>query len=275
MPTRRKCPKNVLTAPSKKCSQKAFGKREGKKLGCGEQGCAYKMQDAVLKITKFNREITEDQWLNEACIGKELGENGIAPTIYKYFICQGSGYILMERLVDVKHAFPEIVKKQPNGNEVHSINLMPKEVQHGFINVLFGMLQNGYIHMDNHIGNLGFVDGNPIVFDFGFTVRRTFEFSDMNAALAFSIFQILEHCPPAQVLKTHLWKAANQLVTYKGGSSFEDMKTHALKNAYDVANIDIYVGCYCYLKLLRLSLSERYDSPLMDVIYRIRQSKSV
>ena len=89
----------------------------------------------------------------------------------------------------------------------------------------------------------------------------------------FSIFQMLEHCPPSELVKSKLWKAANKLISYKGANTLTVMEAQASKKAVDQENEDVFVGCYCYLSVLKLNLSKRYDSPLYAAIYKIRQGR--
>jgi hypothetical protein len=259
------------------CVLSEFSVMPGKKLGCGEQGCAYTINppghpNTVLKKTKFG-EVNETQWFNEACVGENLGHLGLAPRIYKYYKCRGHGYILMEMLTDVEHAFPGIT----SSGEDH-VGLMPADVQTGFIDVLRKMILHGYIHMDNHLGNLGLIAGKPVVFDFGFTLERWFTGRDAEAALAFSIFQMLEHTPTDELTQTVLWKVAKKLVAYNGNATVESMLRVAHKRADNHANVDVYVGCFCYLVVLQLPLrtkkgATRYQNAFYDLIYEIRKNK--
>ena len=266
------CTRKVVQARSENdCVFKSFRVPKGEKIACGEQGCAYKIQptehpNTVLKITKFKDSKSEQQWINESCVASKLGHAGIAPKIFDSFVCQNQGFILMEKLVDVEHALPGIKDR-----DVQHISLMPDNVQKSFVHRLLEMLSMGFIHMDNHIGNLGFVEGNPVLFDFGFTVERPTVRYDMNAALAFSIFQILEHCPYKEVVTTRFWRTALKLVSYKGAPTVEAVAQIARRNASNAENVDLYVGCYCYLSIFKKTLNQRYDSPLYDIIYDIRK----
>ena len=270
------CTRRSVQAPSDDaCVVEELSVSPGKKLGCGEQGCAYVINppghpNTVLKKTPFDK-VTEDQWFNEACVGAVLGRLGVAPRIYKHYKCRGQGYILMEMLTDVAHAFPGI----SSSGEEH-VGLMPIDIQQGFVDVLGKMIHHGYIHMDNHLGNLGLIQGKPIVFDFGFTLERQFTGRDAEAALAFSIFQMLEHTSTEELTKTLLWRVATKLIGYKGGADVSSMRRIARQRAENPAHVDIYVGCFCYLAVLKLALRKtkgRYSSPLYDLIYEIRKNK--
>lgn len=56
------------------CELTKLGRIHGTKLGAGEQGIAYEYDETkVVKVTKFNENMTEQMWTNEACIGLVLG----------------------------------------------------------------------------------------------------------------------------------------------------------------------------------------------------------
>ncbi len=82
------------------------------------------------------------------------------------------------------------------------LSAMSRAHQQAYVQALEAMIDRGYIHMDNHVGNLGTIAGRPVLFDFGFTQKRAG--MDRRWALCFSVFQILEHCPP-QILKGTLF----------------------------------------------------------------------
>ena len=124
----------------------------------------------VLKRVELNRtEAFYDKNLadfkREACIGKILGDLGIAPKIYSCWTCDSMiddkltkfGYYVMDRFDgDWKYNYGD--KK---GSAQHQLEL---------IRCLAIMVQNGYLHNDCHLGNIGFKDDNVILFDFGFTL---------------------------------------------------------------------------------------------------------
>ena len=216
------------------CLVAEAGIHHGAMLGCGEQGCAYStVEEAnkVVKITDFtstpkaNLPGKVSAWHTEACLGAHLGNLGIAPMIHRFFACEGRGYILMDRISDAKKIIvggrPVQIRTRPDGKgspPSDHLSLMPKEQQIGFMKQLAIMVENGYMHMDNHIENIGYkLDGTPILFDFGFTKERDFadKPTDKAWALAFSIFQILEHCELAEIEGTEFFRVASAIVAGK------------------------------------------------------------
>jgi tRNA A-37 threonylcarbamoyl transferase component Bud32 len=284
------------------CLMKAEKIHYGQELGCGEYGCAYAIMergDQVVKITTFAAGITEDKWYEEACLGSHLGLLGIGPNVYNFFVCNGTGFILMARLTDAtkfyinKKGGPTLVTIRDEGED--HISLMPVKMQIGFVQKLYDMIEAGFIHMDNHIGNIGFTGKEPILFDFGFTQERAWEDDDDKAqALAFSIFQILEHCPLDEVEDTTLFKIATSILngTYTWGDDFADLEGMNLeeleetypqgtklaqfkkKGASFGSNKDIYIGNMCYASIITMDREDRYDSPLYGAIYAIRRGEA-
>jgi tRNA A-37 threonylcarbamoyl transferase component Bud32 len=246
----------------------------GVKLGCGEQGCAFNYtKNKVVKTTPLTTEADAEKWLSEACIGNSMGGLGIGPQVFDYFICNNTGYIEMQPLKDAKSLPDGTVVRTKNGEVVDHVANMPTALQRKIVGLLEKMVDSGYIHMDNHIENMGFVKKRPVLFDFGFTQQRDFG-NDRDAAVAFSIFQILEHAPWAEIKDTFFWKTALELSPALP-SSMAAFKKAALEEAHDPKNIDVYVGCMCYLKLLQKPQLSRYSDKAMDVIYNIRQNKFV
>lgn len=304
-----------LTADIKQeCLMKAEKIHYGQELGCGEFGCAYAVMergDQVVKITTFNDVITEDKWYQEACLGSHLGSLNIGPTVHNFFVCNGTGFILMARITDAKKIYvnkkgkPTLVTireiqtlENSNGNPYRDatdhITRMPTSLQLGFATKLYEMIEAGFIHMDNHIENIGFSGKEPILFDFGFTQEREWEDTyDKEQALAFSIFQIIEHCPLDEVENTALFKIATSIIngTYTWGDNFEDVKGMTLADLQESyphtskvsqfkkkvekfgSNKDLYWGNMCYATVITMEKTDRYSSPLMTSIYNIRTNK--
>ena len=157
-----------------------------KELGHGDIGVAFEIKpgaqnrainDAidpngkyVLKRVELNR--TEAFYVKnladfkrEACIGKILGDLAIAPKIYSCWTCDSMvdgkltkyGYYVMDRFDgDWKYKY-----EYEKGSKKHQLEL---------ICCLAIMVQNGYLHNDCHLGNIGFKGDNVILFDFGFTL---------------------------------------------------------------------------------------------------------
>ena len=296
----------IRTAVSADIKQECLMKAEkihyGEKLGCGEYGCAYSVMergDQVVKITTLGAGVTEDKWYQEACLGAHLGSLGIGPVVHNFFVCNGSGFILMARLTDAtkfyvnKKGEPTLVTVRNKG--IDHISLMPVKMQLGFVQKLYDMIEAGFIHMDNHLGNIGFTGKDPILFDFGFTQERVWSSDvDKEWALAFSIFQILEHCPLEEVEDTALFKIVTSILNgvYTWGDDFTDLEGLTLEDVKDIyphetklaqikkkaspsdSNKDIYAGTMCYAAIITMDIEDRYESPLYSAIYAIRQGKA-
>lgn len=305
------------------CIRRALaGKRRGAKLGCGEQGCAYTLEGSashVIKVSKFANARAASMWQAEACLGKELGALGIAPRIHRMFQCRSHGYIVMDVLQDARRlqdkartVIRETVHEKGEARKVDHLSRMPAVTQEGFIDVLARMISAGYIHMDNHIENLGYIEGRPIAFDFGFTQRRTWGAGkrDRLFALAFSLFNMLEHCPLNEMHKTVIWRVASGILADPDAlawnvesllSSAKGMTPAALRAKFPLAemnmsakaevlaafklraarmaelpaNADVYVGSMCYAMVLQKDLPARYDvEPFYSTLYKIRQGKA-
>ena len=137
-----------------------------------------------------------------------------------------------------------------------------------FISILRNMITEGYIHMDNHLANIGFVASRPVLFDFDFSQERKFTKRDSDIALAFSIYQILEDTTYLLLRDIFFWKEACRLAT--GIHASPPISLTATRETHG-PNWDLYVGCAAYDYLLRKSLSKRYDDPAFDVVYDIRR----
>jgi len=275
----------------------------GVKLGCGEQGCTYSLAEDpkhVIKVTKLQNEQEKLTWREEACVGRELGALGIAPTIPKIFECGAYGYIVMDILKDAKK-LPDgtVLRVKSEEGSVDHMTRMPADIQMGFVTALATMIDHGFIHMDNHMENLGFIGGKPVVFDFGFTQRRLFpSHIDKLWALCFSLFQMLEHCPSAELMCGPIWDIATgilrndnsvqwgNLAAAKGMSMKELREAYPKPNSKTLAylkkaatsisktNADVIVGSMCYAIVLQSDLPFRYEvQPFYEVIYKIRGGK--
>lgn len=271
--------------------------RQGKELGRGEQGVVFNIEDDarhVLKITPLKDAATEAKWLDESCISEILGKASIGPSITQFWICEDkekrSGFIVMQRIKDIR----KVIDKEKTG--IDHISLCPPSILMDYVHKLEAMIDMGYIHMDNHPGNLGFTeDGTGILFDFGFTIRRKgLTLIDKLYALGFSIGQIIEHTPLAEIKACPLYDiliSINQ-GTYVWGSgvpgridkaTFERANTikptatihTVLKTisdttpSYDFEH-SVYIGFRLYCMLLLLEREDRYDFSGYAVIYDIR-----
>ena len=252
-----------------------------------------------MKITPFGSKVPQAQWANEAHVGQVLGNLGIAPKIYDYFVCDNKGYIEMQRLMDAKKVPGTGVAVRDKGGDyaVDHISRMPAHYQQGFVQALVTMIDAGYLHMDNHIENLGYIQHGaafkPIVFDFGFTVSRTLTPQEKSWALAFSLFQILEHTPTSEIESSVFWPIATSVM--KGTASWPPTgasagmtiaeagayvkrldtvaKMTAAAKKISAKNYDLIVGTMCYASYFQNDQPKRYNSKFYGSIYTIRQSK--
>ena len=280
---------------------KAESMKPGKELGCGEQGCTYQLTPhKVLKITTWKMKPTPRVWRaweEEGLIGRELGALGIAPRVYDAFKCKNTGYIVMDMLTPLTKELPGVKGKDLLGTVV-DIKRFPVEDQNGFAQVLSTMAANGFVHMDNHLGNLGFFAGTrkPLVFDFGFTQRRrelSHHKSDQLWALALSLFIMLEHVAdvaaleqsalcqhaltalasaslPPPVPRTLRLKTMCKLLF--PAAAGEDVAKAAARNLSS-SNTDIYVACLAYLVVLQLPREERYNHALYGTLHLVRKAE--
>jgi len=99
----------------------------------------------------------------EICVQRGLGSSGISPKIHDCWICpnmkenQLYGYIIMDRMTDMWES-------------KYGTKLSTKEHQTQLICAVIRMVQLGYLHQDLHIGNIGFMGDNVVIFDFGLSI---------------------------------------------------------------------------------------------------------
>jgi hypothetical protein len=277
------------------------GYTQGAFLGAGEQGAAYRVakntngtnanERLVMKISKLEADETKTEaqkielWKDEAQVSYTLGEKGIGPKIYKAWLCNKDGimegYIIMQKMKYALRDYPRASEKYTDEDGIKRtkdhLNEVPLKIQKDFVKRLEDMIDLGYIHMDNHPGNLGITDvggvETGILFDFGFTQKRD-DMGPMPAklyALGFSIAQIIEHMPLVERRTNYLYKvfiAIEQGKYVWGSGDFSDAKVQTFTTKYKTANPfeekldmlleepvpagvpkDIYVGfkLYCYL----------------------------
>lgn len=290
--------------------------KKGKLLGRGEQGSAYevnynKMSDAskpmVLKISNLDNKEKIEAWKKEAHIAYTLGESDIGPKIYKVWICNKDGvkgYIIMDRMIsDLRsiNKYADKIKYLNNGEEyieyVDHINNVSEIIQRDFLHGLERMIDIGYIHMDNHPGNLGIIISDDrekgILFDFGFTQKRDDLLSPdaKRMALGFSIAQIIEQMPLEERKDNFIYKifVAIEQNKYKWGSGVvpddvnlaefakkyystsEKYRSLSLKSKPIDIPKDIYIGFHLYCYIMMLDRETMVNRKNYEKIYKIRQ----
>lgn len=277
-------PKKSYSAPSESeiddCIYTATEKHKTKLLGKGEQGAAYEFDNLVIKITNIKKKISKNAWKKEVCIAEAIGKLStvdslpVGPKIHRHFICGINGFIVMDRIetmeikqVQTKDEAMDDIKKDTSKvvrykiltegeGQVDNLNQISPAHQLGFVRALETMIDNGYIHMDNHIENLGFMQGHPIVFDFGFTQHR--EKMDPRWALCFSIFQILEFCPTKLLDSTELYRVATACLndTYQWGTPSSGKATPLKDLSPDDGKTDVLAKFKIMAKTLHEEKSE-------------------
>jgi len=295
----------------------------GVELGRGEQGIAYKMvrnktganvsKSHVMKVSLLPTAAVRRAWENEARLSKALGMASIGPEIYDSWYCRGKGYILMQRmLTDLRHysdargpvsepVYDEYGEKI--GYKDH-LNRVPVKVLRDYVDKLEILIGADYIHFDNHPGNLGIVeseDGSEegILFDFGFTRKvGGMTPADKYNALAFSLGQIIEHMPRAELDTNYIFKLIVSIDkgTYEFGSleptataadiaafrafykipDADLAKEAALKISVPAGvNRSLYVGAKLYNYFLNMPDDMKYEWKSYETIYKIRQNKAI
>ncbi len=293
-------------------------------LGRGEQGVAFAMNKNasgrnisathVLKISTLGSPSVKRAWEAEAKLSQVLGVANIGPIIYDFWTCRNKGYILMQKMIgDLRHyrdARGQIADKivdRSTGETlgyVDHLNRVPEAILRNYVDKLEVLIGADYLHFDNHPGNLGLVPNETgmqegILFDFGFT-KKVLGMSkpDKLNALAFSIGQILEHMPLAELDSNYLFKILVSIDkgTYEYGSlepnvSAADIAAFRAYYRIPAASLDadltpeirepaglnrpLYVGAKLYNYYLNMPDDVRYEWPSYGTIYKIRQGKAI
>ena len=127
-----------------------------------------------------------------------MAEHNLAPMTVAVWSDGRQGMIVMEKMAAVyRDLFPDV--GDSGASAEREIVVPPERVQLSVIGVLERAIERGYVHNDNHGGNIGFDSGGRVVlFDLGFTVKRSLVHcpNTRNYVLAYSIMQLLEHYPP-------------------------------------------------------------------------------
>ena len=209
----------VRTTKVEDCYGNNF-KVEVEPLGKGDFGVAYLINNVspmkqemypdaddlkyVLKQVTFRlgedgtHDADAETFLNETCIGIEMGNLGIAPRIYECWLCSDAkgneyGYYTMDKI-------DKIVSNEYPGNprklkKKQKLRAAPRGIQEKIVGLLEVMINANYVHNDNHPGNIGIMeDGEPVLFDFGFAIEADHELTEFDKlqALGFALYQIIE-----------------------------------------------------------------------------------
>lgn len=260
---------------------KASNHTLGKVLGSGEQGVTYSLADDegfVIKATPFNGK--KMAWQKESCISIELGKLGVGPFISKTYACGDKGFIVMQRLKVADQyngkAIRQLVGKKEDNHTKDHIAEIPESVQKQYVSKFEQMSAHGYVHMDNHLGNMGYTttDNTPILFDFGFTQKRKLSETDKLVATALSCFIVIEKCPDEEIKETYFYKfamdALKPLVSHHRDMTDTRASIEKSVQSISTSNPDIYVATFAYVFLCNIPWKSRFDSSLQDVIYSVR-----
>lgn len=188
------------------------GLEEIKKLGEGDNGSAFLVREPgrdhrfVLKEMTFRNEKDAAMFQSEVHIGYILGEEGVAPKVYNCWVYQDPvngqryGYYTMD-LMD-GGVYGDVY---PSSGRFSIDGVAPVNVEKDLVNRLRTMINAGFIHNDNHPGNIGIMGGKVVLFDFGFTryignelgaleKRSARQAEDVKTLLlGFSLYQVVEH----------------------------------------------------------------------------------
>jgi hypothetical protein len=300
-------------SPASECES---GYTKGDVLGAGEQGTAYALvrnadgrnirSTHVMKISDISNDEEgrnrRSVWIDEACLSKVLGDLGLGPKIYDSWICKSDGYIIMQRMqTDLRHytvGRARIGEKTALGENVDHIGRAPESILKDYVLLLERMIDAGYIHNDNHPGNLGIIkvgrSDRGILFDFGFTrERKDMTDADKMNALGFSLGQIIEHTPRDELATNYIYKimtsiekgtyvwgsgavsvSPDDIATFDAyyGSAFTDYKK--IKTPIGLMR-DLYLGFKLYNYLLQHDRADRYELPYYGTIYDIRTNTPI
>ena len=251
-------------------------------LGCGEYGCTYSMkdhQDHVVKVVKFEGKHvkrSQQNWINEIEIQTKLGKLLLSPKVHGHTMCGEFGVVVMDRVQMVSNVRTALVKgcniKQTDGYTICKVVDYTQKLINpvGFIHNLQEIIDAGFIHMDNHIGNMGYTldTHTPCFIDYGFAIQRdNMKKNDKLWCLAFSIGIILERTP-INHLKGPLYDTFYTIWNKSLASRYVHMDNtipmwyEQLKNEKATTFDDMYIGMCCYAKLLRLSVPERDENQI-------------
>ncbi len=196
-----------------------------KPLGRGDVGVAYEIVPGgqvaaigraykpdgkyVLKEITFpaepgaRRDKAIKEYQDEVCIGKALGDAGIAPGIYSCWICNNKGYYVMDRMKDTWQN--RYGPKFSDGRlDYEYTPTLMHEAQ--LVYCLATMISLGVIHQDCHTGNIGFTfDDKVVIFDFGFAVIAEKKINYPEIMLMSQLYIVVELWDKEYVFNSYLY----------------------------------------------------------------------
>lgn len=206
-----------------------------KELGRGDVGIAYEIEPGtqaqsihsamsakgkyVLKEILIQNEVEMKQFSNEICIGKYLGELGIAPRIYDCWVCNTAatqnvhypvkGYYVMDKMEKIWE------KEYPSNSEKSgqkAIHPAPLAMEKKLVKVLEMMVKSGIIHQDCHPGNIGILgDGRVVLFDFGFSIFSHEKMTQPETVLMSQLYIVLEQYDREIMYDSYLYDVIYQI----------------------------------------------------------------
>lgn len=199
-----------------------------KKLGQGDVGVAWEIEPGaqtsaihtamsakgnyVLKEVLIRSAAEYEQFSNEICIGKYLGDLKVAPRIYDSWICHAhgtgntqqyhvTGYYVMDKMAQIwDKAYPSA---DPNKNDNRPA---PKAMEVKLLKALETMVKAGIIHQDCHPGNIGILaNGQVVLFDFGFSLWSVDPITLPETVLMSQLYIVLEHYHKEIMYESYLY----------------------------------------------------------------------
>lgn len=222
---------NKCSASKEDCAALKNMYAEREVLGSGDNGVVYTVEkdgdEIILKEIALKRSgPTKQQIETEVCIGRALGEAGIAPKIHDVapWYCKGKGFYAMEKMdgtwaemMPTSKVWAEKKKKPMITAEV-----VGSDAYHAFEKQLVGLLEMmismGVVHNDNHPDNIGFVkDPNregfyrAVLFDFGYALESVIPEPIVGQVLLAHLYIVLEHYDEALRDASYLMSVVYQI----------------------------------------------------------------
>lgn len=219
---------------AKQCKRGVTVVRE---LGRGDVGVAYEIEPGsqsnsiqsalskngkyVLKEVLIKSEKDMQQFSNEICIGKYLGNLGIAPRIYDCWVCSANakdsvktsikypviGYYVMDKMDKIwEHEYPCDSTKLGSGSDNRKAQRAPLAMEKKLVKVLETMVKAGIIHQDCHPGNIGILhNGRVVLFDFGFSIFSLEKITQPETVLMSQLYIVIEQFDKALMYESYLY----------------------------------------------------------------------